>query len=168
MFFGFSLRGEGENTTPDCGRDDLAPERIKWDMIRETTSEDETIETNYVVNFNCQLSDQEDDRVRQLYFRHQLGAVFPEVDGDGLIICLTNCGDMQGWDNLGIDNIEENCWDTNTNYEFSDDVINPVLAAYTDGPYRIDVTCYSHGDPAVEFEQSINCELHNFRAPDIR
>ena len=98
----------------------------------------------------------DDNRVRQLYFRHQLGAVFPEDDGDGLIVCLTNCGDMQGWTNLGIDNIQENCWNTNAHFEDPDDTVNPVLAAYKDGPYRIDVTCYSHGEPAIERNQSID------------
>lgn len=29
VFFGFGLSGVGQNTTPECGRNDLAPERIK-------------------------------------------------------------------------------------------------------------------------------------------
>ncbi|MCD4776339.1 MAG: hypothetical protein K8S15_09860, partial [Candidatus Aegiribacteria sp.] len=172
VFFGFGLQGEGQSTTPACGRNDLAPERIKWDMIRETTSEDDTLETNFVVNFDCLLSSQgQNEKVWQLYFRHDLDdmcSYIPDsLSHEGLIVCLTNCGDMQGWDNLGIDNIEESCWDTNADYQFNDDTVNPVLAAYKDGPYRLDVTCFSHGDPAVEFPQSINCELHNF-SPALR
>ncbi|MBD3370190.1 hypothetical protein GF402_07500, partial [Candidatus Fermentibacteria bacterium] len=144
--------------------DDLVPERIGWSIVRETPTGEVTVETRYVVHFHCPLSYEETEKPRLLYFRHDLEDMYPD-DGQGLIVCLSNCGDMQGWDNLGIDNIEENCWDTNSNHLFSGDVTNPVLAAYADGPYRLDVTCYSHddpGNPAVEFDQSIDCELHNF------
>ncbi|MCD4848209.1 MAG: hypothetical protein K8R76_08465, partial [Candidatus Aegiribacteria sp.] len=167
LFFGFSLRGQGQSTTTGCGRDDLVPERIGWNLIRETTSGDELLEENYIVNLDCPLSNEDgNEKVWQLYFRHEMGPVFPG-DGDGLIVCLTNCGDMQGWEGIGIENIEENCWDTNINYEFSDDVINPVLAAYPDGSYQIDVTCFTHvndvlPNPEVQFMRSIDCELHNF------
>jgi len=155
VFFGFSLRGEGECTTPDCGRDDLAPERIGWSIVRETPTGDVSVETRYLVHFDCPLSYEETEKPRLLYFRHDLEDMYPE-DGEGLFSCLSNCGDMQGWESLGIDNIEENCWDTNSNHLFSGDASNPVLAAYGDGPYRLDVTCYSHEDqagsyPAVEF-----------------
>ncbi|MCD4849087.1 MAG: M23 family metallopeptidase, partial [Candidatus Aegiribacteria sp.] len=164
LFFGFSLLGRGDNTHPDWERNDLAPERIQWNIIRETSSRDITLTENYVVNFDCPLSWNSHDISILHYFRLDLDELYSHITGEyeGLITCLTNCGDMQGWENLGIDNIEENCWDTNIDYQFSDDATNPILAAYKDGPYLIDVTCSSHGDPAVEFEQSINCELHNF------
>ncbi|MCK5036193.1 MAG: T9SS type A sorting domain-containing protein [Candidatus Sabulitectum sp.] len=127
----------------------------------------------YLVNFNCPLNNQENEKVWQLYFRHDLDDMYdygPSAgDHDGLIFCLTNCGDTQAWENLGIDNIQENSWQTNSNHLYSGETNNPVLAAFPDGAYQLDVTCYAH-DETVTFPESsenLSCELHNF-SPALR
>ena len=38
VFFGFGLSGVGQSTTPECGRNDLAPEKIEWNIQRETVT----------------------------------------------------------------------------------------------------------------------------------
>ncbi len=121
VFFGFGLSGTGQTTTAECGRNDLAPEKIKWDIQQVTVTGLNLLVEKYLVNFNCPLDNQENIKPKLLYFKwdlDELRNIFtyippttPQIDYDheGLIVCLSNCGDDQGWENLGIDNIEENC-----------------------------------------------------------
>ena len=163
LFFGYSLLGRGDYTNPYHERNDLTAERIKWDIVRETQSGDEEIESNYVVNFDCPLSNLEEEIPELHYFSLDLDELYNYVTDEygGLIVCLSNCGDMQGWEGLGIDNIGENCWNTNSDYLFSGDVTNSILAAYPDGPYRVEVIAYAW-DETVTDTVSIDVELHNF------
>ncbi len=168
VFFGFGLSGVGQTTTAQCGRNDLAPEKIKWNIQQVTVSGLELLVEKFLVNFNCPLNNQFNEKVQQLYFKFDLDEMYSYTSGEheGLIVCLSNCGDMQDFDNIGIDNIDENAWQTNDNYLHSGETDNPVLAAFADGSYQLDVTLYTH-DPSVTFPQSIPCELHNF-APALR
>jgi hypothetical protein len=171
-FVGFGLSGIGQSTTPSSGRNDLAPERIEWRIERSTNAGPQTLEQRYLVNFDCPLSYQPDERVQQLYFKFDLDEMFSYTSGDheGLIVCLTNCGNIQGWENLGIDNIEENCWQTNGSLDGTSETINPILAGYPDGTYMIEATLYAHThtpDPATELLATTSCELHNFH-PALR
>ena len=112
IFLGYGLSGVGQTTTSGCGRNDLAAERIEWSLHISTTAGFQLLESNYLVNFDCSLNNQFNQKVQQLYFRHDLDNLFSYTTGgnEGLVVCLTNCGDLQGWENLGIDNIEENWW----------------------------------------------------------
>ncbi|OPX31882.1 MAG: hypothetical protein B1H09_01785, partial [Gemmatimonadaceae bacterium 4484_173] len=171
VFFGFGLSGVGQTTTPECGRNDLAAERIEWNIQRSTVSGLQLLVNKYLVNFNCPLNNEENEKVWQLYFKwdmDDLRDMFTYIpsglDHEGLVVCLSNCGNAQGWENLGIDNIEENCWQTNSNHLFSGETVNPVLAAFPDGPYKLGVKCYAH-DENVTFPDTseyLCCELHNF------
>jgi hypothetical protein len=170
-FFGFGLSGVGQTTTPECGRNDLTAERIEWNIKRSTVSGLQLLVNKYLVNFNCPLNNEENEKVWQLYFKwdmDDLRSMFTYIpsglDHEGLVVCLSNCGNAQGRENLGIDNIEENCWQTNSNHLFSGETVNPVLAAFPDGPYKLGVRCYAH-DENVTFpgtSEYLCCELHNF------
>ncbi len=111
LFLGLSLRGDGMPLGQGIGRDDLAPQRIKWCTIRETSSGDQFIDTMYVVDFDCILS-QNDIRFQMLYFKHTMLDMFGK---NALLFCLSNCIYTDGWD--GIDNIYEEAWKTNYNCE---------------------------------------------------
>ncbi|MCD4776857.1 MAG: hypothetical protein K8S15_12505, partial [Candidatus Aegiribacteria sp.] len=171
FFFGVTLQA-GDINTDEKIYVDCVPERVYWELIRETESGLDVLSTNYVVNFDCALTN--DDETAKMFTFNWL--MFNLFGGNKAgFMCLTNCGDTQGWENLGIDNIEENYWRTDKNYAYLNEVtINPILAEYPDGSYRIDVTCYAHANdvlpnpvPEVQFAQSIACELHNF-APALR
>ncbi|PIE52421.1 hypothetical protein CSA37_06445 [Candidatus Fermentibacteria bacterium] len=162
-FVGFGLSGVGQSTTPNSGTNDLAAERIEWCIQFLSTSGPELVEQKYLVNFDCPLSYNPDDRVQQLYFKFDYDDMFSYTTGnyEGLVVCITNCGDMQGWENLGISNIAENCWQTNTDINGTEVTVNPVLAGYPDGEYEIEAILYSH-DPDVSQTCVQGCELHNF------
>ena len=166
FFFGVALQGGDAGGTDDKCFVDCTPERVYWELIRENESGSEVLSENYVVNFDCPLTN-DDETAKMFTFVYSMNAMF---GNEGVLMCLTNCGDTQGWENLGIDNIEENSWRTNKNYAYLNvTTINPVLAEYPDGSYSIDVTCYAHvndvdptPNPEVTFDASIPCELHNF------
>ena len=110
VFFGFGLSGVGQTTTPECGRNDLTAERIEWNIQRSTMSGLQLLVNKYLVNFNCPLNNEENEKVWQLYFKwdmDELRSMFTYIpsglDHEGLVVCLSNCGDMQGWEGLGID-----------------------------------------------------------------
>ncbi|MCK5133024.1 MAG: VCBS repeat-containing protein [Candidatus Sabulitectum sp.] len=169
LFFGVTLQGVGMGSVPEDSTN-CNPERVFWELVRDEVSGPNILSQNYVVNFDCTLS-YDDEEAGMFYFRHRMWDMFG--GNRAPLMCLTNCGDAQGWENLGIDNIEENSWRTNKNYAYlNETTINPVLAEYPDGSYSIDVTCYAHvndlpPNPEVTFDVSIPCELHNF-SPALR
>jgi hypothetical protein len=173
VFIGYGLSGVGQTTMPECGRNDLAAERIFWKIRMNTVSGYQDIVNKWLVNFDCPLTYQDTENCKLLYFKwdlDQLNNIFTyipdELDHEGLIVCLTNCGDAEGWDNLGIDNIEENWWQTNAVLDGTEVTINPTLAAFPDGAYQLEATLYSH-DSNVSETYDVSCELHNF-APALR
>ncbi|MBD3277269.1 MAG: peptidoglycan DD-metalloendopeptidase family protein, partial [Candidatus Aegiribacteria sp.] len=50
FFFGVGLRGDGETGGEGDGRNDLAPQKIKWDVVREYPTGDQILDTRYVVD----------------------------------------------------------------------------------------------------------------------
>lgn len=171
VFFGVTLQGEAMGQVTSTG---LAPERVYWELIREQVPEPVTLSQNYVYNFDCPL-DKDDETSEKVFFNRLMTNL---LNTDASMICLTNCGSEQGWEDLGIENIEENSWRTNRiSGTYNQETSNPVLAMYPDGEYSIEVACYSHTndpipappdpDPAVAYTASIPCELHNFQ-PALR
>ncbi|MBD3278874.1 MAG: hypothetical protein GF388_11295 [Candidatus Aegiribacteria sp.] len=159
LFYGYRLLGNGINPI-SLGEFPLNPHMIKWTANRYLVSDTSEVLTRYVAEFTGQIGASADStKYRQFYFRwSRLNYLIPSL-GNGLISCLTNCGDTAGWN--GINNIEENCWQTDIDNELSGVTANPVLAAYPDGPYRVDVFAYAY-DTTVVDTTSIDVELHNF------
>ncbi|NOQ23133.1 MAG: hypothetical protein GQ565_10870, partial [Candidatus Aegiribacteria sp.] len=172
FFFGVTLQA-GDISTDEKIYVDCVPERVYWELIRETESGSDVLSTNYVVNFDCALTN--DDETAKMFTFYWL--MFNLFGGNKAgFMCLTNCGEIQGWESLGIGNIKENSWVTDKHYNQMPvaPTINPVLAEYPDGSYSIDVTCFAHvndvvptPNPEVTFDVSIPCELHNF-SPALR
>ena len=133
FFFGVSLQGEGQGEV--CSyTEDCVPERVYWELIQETASSGtQVLEEKYLMNFDCALSSEENNEIAKLlYFKWFMGNMFGK---NGVLMCLTNCGDMQTWEGLGLDNIEEDWWDTDRDYLYPhSNNTNPVLAEYRDGP----------------------------------
>ncbi|MCD4847848.1 MAG: hypothetical protein K8R76_06625, partial [Candidatus Aegiribacteria sp.] len=142
--------GEGD------GSNDLAPQKIKWDIVREFPGGDEVLDTNYVFDFDCILSAVPgvDAAPKILYFKY--GVLFRYTVQ---LLCLSNCTDTDDWN--GIQTINEGSWKTNVDCEGSEDTDNPVLASFPDGPYKINVFSYAYDITLVD-TASINIELHNF------
>ncbi|MCK5787226.1 MAG: VCBS repeat-containing protein [Candidatus Sabulitectum sp.] len=157
FFFGMSLRGDGMPGGQGVGRNSLAPQKVKWDVVQILSGDENIIDTKWVFDFDCWLSNLPDARDQMLYFRHFMGDMYAK---NGLLMCLSNCIDSDGWD--GINNIADACWDTDSDYEGTASTINPILAKYPDGSYRLDVICYSF-DETYTFPKSVDgVELHNF------
>ncbi|MBN2587971.1 MAG: peptidoglycan DD-metalloendopeptidase family protein [Candidatus Fermentibacteraceae bacterium] len=158
FFFGVGLRGDGETGGEGDGSNDLAPQQIKWDIIREYPTGDQAIDSRYVVDFDCWLSNEpeSDSRAQMLYFRKSMNAMY---GFDALLYCLSNCTDAEDWD--GINTIDERSWNTDSDCEEDGSTENPVLAMFPDGPYRLDVLLYSF-DEDYTYPASIDVELHNF------
>lgn len=173
VFLGYGLSGVGQTTMPECGRNDLAAERIFWKIRKDTVSGFQDVISKWLVNFDCPLTYQDTETCKLLYFKwdlDQLNNIFTYIpdglDHEGLIVCLTNCGDDEGWDNLGIENIEENWWQTDAVLDGTEVTINPTLAAFPDGTYQLEATLYPH-DSNVSETYDVSCELHNFH-PALR
>ncbi|MBD3278520.1 MAG: hypothetical protein GF388_09485, partial [Candidatus Aegiribacteria sp.] len=140
----------------------LTPRRIKWAVVKESPSGEEIVHTRYVMDFDCVLAGLGDIRYKMHFFSNYMNEMYGGgEDHFGSLECLTNCGDADGWTNLGIDNICNSSWKTNINCEDNDDTENPVIAAFRDGPYRIDVESYTY-DLTDMYPISIDVELHNF------
>jgi len=168
FLFGQSHYGDGMASIPDAGIDadgidELNPRRILWEVVRQKPNGDEVIDTRYVVDFRGELGGtQHDDKYKQFYFRYHYRELY--TTEYGTLNCLSNSGDAlpaPGWEGFGVSNIEENCWQTDSDNQSSSVTANPVLAAFPDGPYRIDVTSYAW-DTTETNEVSLDVELHNF------
>ena len=74
------------------------------------------------------------ERYKRIYFRFDAFDFFSSASA-GSMCCLTNCSDNDSWD--GIENIEENWWQTNVDKE----QVGPTIVAeemlFPDGQYRI-------------------------------
>ncbi|NOQ22975.1 MAG: hypothetical protein GQ565_10075, partial [Candidatus Aegiribacteria sp.] len=162
LFFDIVSYANGEVGFP---HNPTMPQKLKWTLnsYDPVTSSWIGIFTKYVVDFDEELgnsgsSPSDWQEYKRLYFKY-LGH---DIAGGGTwsyVTCLTNCGDATGWD--GINNIEENCWQTDSDNQFSGVTTNPVLAAYPDGPYQVNILSYPY-DTTVVFPESIYVELHNF------
>ncbi len=161
LFFGVSLRGEGMPFGQGDGRIDLTSQKIRYDVIRKLTAGVDTLETRHVFDFDCVLNTDTtapDARPQMLYFRHSMDALFGH---DALAYCLTNCESVGDWN--GINTIQENSWNTDAmEVDVSTSTVNPVLAGYPDGEYRVDVLCYSFDDDYTFNDSIVGIELHNF------
>lgn len=77
--------------------------------------------------------------------------------------CLTNCSDNIAWD--GIDNIEENYWQTDIDKNLIESTNDPTLQLTPDGSYRIVIQPYVFdgvGNPPVALDPAYaEIELHN-------
>jgi len=164
---GFSLWGYGDcGIQPGIGENWLVPYRIRWDLVLRGSmpSSDQVLVENYLVSFDGVVGSFDDwEKYRQFFFRFtDLDTFFPYCYGD--IICLTNCGDAQSWDGLGISNIEEGCWNTALALDGTGENYNPILqdSSASDGFYRIDVTAYAW-DTTDSQRVSIDCQVCNTR-----
>ena len=168
FLYGQSHYGDGMASIPDAGIDadgidELNPRRILWKIVRQKPGGDEVISMRYVVDFRGELGGtQHDDKYKQFYFRYHYRELY--TTEYGTLNCLSNSGDAfpdPGWEGFGVSNIEENCWQTDSDNQFSGVTTNPVLAAFPDGPYSIDVTSYAW-DTTVTHGDTLDIELHNF------
>ncbi|MFO8182816.1 MAG: T9SS type A sorting domain-containing protein [Candidatus Aegiribacteria sp.] len=159
MFYAYWLTGDGTKPLP-MNQYPLNPHRIMWSLSKLCKEDTIHVDSSFVVEFTGELGAAADSlRYRQFYFRWARKEWLFGSPNFGLISCLTNCGDTPEWN--GIDNIEENCWQTDIDNELSGVTANPVLAAYPDGPYRVDVFAYAY-DTTVVDTTSVDIELHNF------
>ncbi|NOQ22000.1 MAG: hypothetical protein GQ565_05030, partial [Candidatus Aegiribacteria sp.] len=159
VMHGCFVKGYPQGTSVDRSG---IPQKIKWTLFRVLNTGIEEQFRKYVVDFDGEVGAapghwQEFRRFYFPFFANQLGWFGPGADAP--IVCLTNCGDAAGWD--GINNIEENCWQTNSDNQFSGTTTNPVLAAFPDGPYKIDVMSYAW-DTTETHGDTLDIELHNF------
>jgi hypothetical protein len=155
FFFGIALRGDGMPGGTGTGRNDLAAQKIKYDVVRELAGDEQTLDIRYVVDFDCALASapSSEPKAQMLYFKYQM---LPS----GLVYCLSNSyRDSENWN--GINTIADLYWNTDAYSDGAGDNENPVLAMYPDGEYRLDVTCYSF-DEDVTYPASIEVELHNY------
>lgn len=154
---GFWLRTNGDiGAQPGLPEDWAVPHRIKWECVQVgASSTDQSVFTRYLASFDGIVGAIADwEKYRQFYFRYLwLNDYFPDSYGD--MICLTNCGDATGWD--GINNIEENCWNTLLAADGSGDSYNPLNQVTPDGPYQIDVTAYAWD---ISVEQPITTDVY--------
>ncbi|NOQ23536.1 MAG: hypothetical protein GQ565_12935, partial [Candidatus Aegiribacteria sp.] len=157
---GFWLRTNGDiGSQAGLPEDWAVPHRIKWECVQEgASSTEQSIFTRYLASFDGTVGAMADyEKYRQFYFRYTwLEDYFPGSYGD--MICLTNCGDATGWN--GINNIEENSWNTVLSADGSGDSYHPLNMQTPDGSYHIDVTAYAW-DTTVTQGVSIDCELRN-------
>ncbi|MBD3277211.1 MAG: hypothetical protein GF388_02840, partial [Candidatus Aegiribacteria sp.] len=149
VMHGCFVKGYPQSSSADCSG---IPQRIKWTLCRVLNTGTEELLTNYVIDFDGEVGAAPGDwqEFRRFYFpfyANQLGWFGPG-NQFASIVCLTNCGDAEGWD--GINNIEENCWQTDSDNQYSGVTANPVLAAYPDGPYRVDVFAYAYDTTVVD------------------
>jgi hypothetical protein len=168
FLFGQSHYGDGMASIPNKGIDadgidELNPRRILWKIVRQKPGGDEVIDTRYVVDFRGELGGtQHDDKYKQFYFRYHYRELY--TTEYGTLNCLSNSGDAlpdPGWEGFGVSNIEENCWQTDSDNQLNGVTTNPVLAAFPDGPYRIAVTSYAW-DTTETHGDTLDVELHNF------
>jgi len=142
FLYGQSHYGDGMATDVGFdadGLDELNPRRIMWRIVRRMLGGDEIADSRYVVDFQGELGGtQHDDKYKQFYFRYHYRELF--TSEYGTLNCLTNSSDHPRWN--GIDNIEENCWQTDADVD-GGTTPNPIRAAYPDGHYRINVESFA-------------------------
>lgn len=140
FFLWFCVEGEGENG-PDPFRK-VMPQRFEWWLERELADGtwtnlmgDGNEYYRYLFDFgDIELGGSDDsDRYRQLYFRYNAQEMIRI--NIGYICCLTNVNDEAGYD--GIDNITENCWQTDMNKDGTGTTENALNSMFPDGVYRI-------------------------------
>ncbi|MCK5130685.1 MAG: hypothetical protein KAR40_00855 [Candidatus Sabulitectum sp.] len=122
------------------------PEQIEWTLYRTLKSEEDTLFTKYNVDFDGSIGAAPGDwqEFRRFYFPffpNQLG--FFGTGYKSKIVCLTNViDDTPSYD--GINNIDENCWQTDSDLSGTGTATVPSRALYPDGEYRIEITSYAH------------------------
>jgi len=146
--------------TPD---NPTMPQRIHWSLSGYSASGWTELFERFLVDLDGELGNSGSSpsdwmEYKRLYFKY-LGQ---DMEGGGpwaYVTCLTNCGDDTSWN--GISNIEEGCWQTDSDWQGSGSTSNPVLAMYPDGPYQVEVTSYAW-DTTQTHEVTLDVELANF------
>jgi hypothetical protein len=153
----------------------VTPQKIEWSVSRETISGTVEVFSRKVMNFD--VEDLGGDTYLLEYLLHYFKITEPESpfpdqgDQEGVCCCLTNCGDEQSFTNLGLTNIEENCWQTNgflgSEGLAGSSTINPILQETPDGEYSISVTSYAYNDMDSDTYVEDGIILRNFH-PALR
>jgi hypothetical protein len=168
----FSLWTHGDIGTQVSYEDYTVPYRIEWDCVKlgQEVDSDEIIFNRHVVSFEGSVGSMDDwEKYKQFYFRFlNLHDLFTEsLVSYGDAIYITNCAETDAWN--GIDNIEENSWNTALSAEGSGEAYHPLNMVTRDGRYRIDITAYAW-DTNVTQDVSIECMLCNHKeiAQEVR
>ncbi|MBD3277032.1 MAG: peptidoglycan DD-metalloendopeptidase family protein, partial [Candidatus Aegiribacteria sp.] len=159
---GFSVYCTGEyGTNPTAPLVDM-PARISWDCLKLNKTSFDIVFSRYPVNFTGEFGSTDDwERYKQFYFRFG----WQLFDG-AIAACITNCNDNTSWN--GVDNIEENCWNTVEASDGSGDSYHPKNMVTPDGIYYIRTTEYAW-DSSVQ-QDIIECTLNNINeiAQEVR
>ena len=139
------------------------PQRIGWDLLdwRSAVNLWKPVQTRYLVDFVGELGAAPGDwqEFRRLYFPYK-GNLFGVFEFAAYtLVCLTNCDDSQWWN--GLSTIDEGCWMTDGDIRLNDNVGNPVIAAYRDGPHRLDAFSFAY-DTTVSDTVRTTVILANF------
>lgn len=164
LLYGYCLEAIGM-VGVDADAMPVNPERMKWSLY-ELGGPVTARFTRYVVDFSGPMGRTPEDsiRYRQHYFRlnpfSQAGLAW-----NGWISCITNCSDTAStWIQPGIENIQENCWESNLHQSGSGPSTIPENALYPDGPYSVEITSYAHSGDIHEYLKQI--VLDNY-APSV-
>jgi len=113
----------------------------------------EIVFSKYPIEFTGEFGSTDDWlRYKQFYFRYGW-----EFFDSAIASCITNCNDNSTWN--GIDNIEENCWNTVEASDGSGDSYHPLNMVTPDGVYFIRTTEYAW-DSSIQ-QDGIECILNN-------
>ncbi len=150
---GFSVICTGEyGTNPEEPLLDM-PTRISWDCIKLNNTGFEIVFSKYPIDFTGEFGSTDDWlKYKQFYFRYGW-----EFFDSAIASCITNCNDNSTWN--GIDNIEENCWNTALSAEGGGESYNPLNMTTPDGVYFIRTTEYAW-DSSIQ-QDGIECILNN-------
>jgi hypothetical protein len=158
FLYGYCLEGIGEigdlySVNP------VNPGRIEWTLNQIRPTGPFAMFTKYVVNFDGLIGKvpEQDDKYQLHYFRLSLFS-HAGLPGSGLVTCLTNAGDASNYD--GINNIQENSWQTNQHNSGSGTAQASELARYKDGLYEIQVTSTAYDNSSHQVSESVT--LDNF------
>jgi|GEM_PF-2608025 len=146
----FEYYFEGLGTVPGqtepSTQPSITPERIEWFVSRETVSGPEEVFRRFLVNFDMEDLGTEDHMLPYMLFYFRWFRPSPEPFG--VRNCISNCGDASSWTNLGLSNIEENCWQTdgyiNSQGLAGSTTNNPILQETPDGEYSITVISHAY------------------------
>jgi len=158
FLYGYCLEGRGEIGTLYSVHP-VNPMRIEWTLNQIRPTGLFAMFTKYVVNFEGLLGKvpEQNEEYQLHYFRLSLFS-HAGLPGNGLVTCLTNAGAAAGYD--GINNIEENSWQTSQHNSGSGTAQASELARYKDGLYQIQVTSTAYDNSSHQVSESVT--LDNF------
>ena len=138
------------------------PQSIEWTLFRTMKTGEDSLFTKYVVDFDDDLgysgsTPSDWQEYKRLYFKYTMSDL-TGVGPTAFITCLTNCSDASAYD--GINNIDENCWQTDIDLSGTGTATVNTRAQFPDGRYRVEITSYAHdGTPHIVSEDVV---IHNF------